>query len=402
MTVRMLLLAVASWLAAPAAYGLDLSCPDGAKDSGYAKHQRTRGCILHVGGRSWLHGPLMRWHGNGRLATKESFVRGVREGEFTSWWESGRLRSTGSYAGGEPAGSWTFWDEAGRVTSTVTYTERGAIREDFYPSGKPRATGTLREDGKVDWWKLYDQDGSERARCDFGEGLLTAPVDPDCRLIAEEVEPRGFAPPRAKGEVDEEGTATIALGSQSYAFTTPPGWVADAAAGLSEGLALVFVPTGTAWRESGRNMSVRAVPKYGQSLQNLIDEDRARTAQRLGEYEGALPPRRCPLGRVEAKILGYTWVEHPESPAIPGRTKQMREAVAYVDASPEVALVVTLVCDHPTKMRDALPAFLALIESPRAVATPLAPTPAGSRSPSVGVFPDTAGPETQARSAVGR
>src|SRR5512133_1635765 len=129
MTVRMLLLAIAGWLAAPAAYGFDLTCPDGAKDSGYADHQLTRWCTLDADGRLWFHGPLMRWYRNGRLATKESYVRGVPDGEFTSWWESGRLRSTGSYAGGEPAGTWTFWDEAARVISIVTYMERDAIRE---------------------------------------------------------------------------------------------------------------------------------------------------------------------------------------------------------------------------------------------------------------------------------
>lgn len=372
MRARFLPVAIAGLLAAGAADGLDFGCPRGTKDSGFAPHQLVRWCTLDEGGRLLFHGPLFRWHRNGKLASKETFFRGEPDGEISTWWESGRLRSLGSYEMGERVGAWTFWDEEGRVASVVTYTELGEAREDFFPSGATRASGTLRDDAKVGWWYLFHLDGEERARCDFGDGLLELPEDPDCRVIAEEVEPRGFAPPVARGAVAADGSVTVSVGPHVYAFTTPEGWVADATAGAREGFALVFAPAGSAWRKSGRDLHVRAVAKRGRFLQDVIDAERARAGRRVEDYEEfVLPPRAGRLGRIEAWTVSYTWVQRRDSPVDPGATKQMREAVAYIDASPEVALVVTLVCDHRMKMKDALPAFLALIESPRAVSPAL-------------------------------
>lgn len=381
MRLRILSIAIAGLLAGVAARADTFRCPGGARDSGVTPNQVVRWCAVEKNGRLTYHGPVWRWHRNGQLMAKEHFVDGELDGEVPSWWESGQPASLGTFRNGERVGVWRFWDQEGSVTHEIAYGVDAVTRDDLYPSGKRRASGAVRDGGKVGLWLLFHEDGRERARCDFGDGLFVLrPEDHDCRLIAEEVEPVGFARPRPRGDVAEDGTAKVTVGPQTYAFTPPAGWLADPDVGAREGLPLVFLPY--AATDLVRRMTVRPVLKEGRTLQAVVYEERKAIAERVGDYEEFLfPPRRGRFGRVEASTYHYTRMTRPGAPFAVVEGERVLEAVAHVDVSPELVLVVSLTSDWRVPTRDWMPSFLGLIESVRQ-AEPPAATPAPGRPPS--------------------
>ena len=373
--------ALAAALAASVAHGEEFTCPEGAKDSGVKPDQAVRWCAVERDGRLVFQGPVWRWHRNGRLMAKERFVDGELDGEAWSYWDNGRPASLRTHTMGERTGTWRSWDQEGHLVFDEAYTPSGLMKDEYYPSGKKRASGMLREDAKVGLWYMFHEDGREKARCDFGEGLFALPGDDGCRTIAEEVEPLGFARPVAKGSVTEDGFAIVSIGSQAYAFKAPPGWVADAAAGAGEGFSLVFVPEGSTWREPHRNMWVRIILKEGRTLDVVTYDERMEFAKRVGQYqEFLLPPRKGRLGRIEPETLSYTIPTRPGVPFAIVEGREMLGAVAFIDVSPEVVLVVVLAADHKVPMKVNRESFIALVESARPPRpAPPAPAPARAR-----------------------
>ncbi len=367
------LLAMAGLLAVPAARAEEFACPEGAKDSGYREHQVVRWCGYEKDGRIVFHGPVWRFHKNGRLLAKEHFVHGELDGERWFFYESGRPASAGPMRSGERTGVWRSWDEEGHLTAEDGYTDGGVDRDVYYPSGKKRASGMLRDGAKVGFWELYYEDGGKK-RCDFGEGLFALPDDDGCRTIADEVEPRGFARPVPKGTVTEDGVAIVSIGGQSYAFTVPPGWVADATAGAGMGLPLVLYPKGSAWKDPHRNMWIRVILKEGRVLDVVTYDERMAFAKRVGQYqEFLLAPRQGRLGRVDAETLSYTIPTGPGDPFKMVEGRDMLGAAAFIDVSPEVVLVVVGEADYKVPMKASRDPFIAFVSSARPPGAPPPP-----------------------------
>ena len=350
-------------------------CPEGTKDSGAREKQVVRWCGYEREGRVVFHGPVWRFHRNGRVQAKDRFVDGELDGERSTYWDNGRLASQGAVQKGERVGVWRYWDEEGHLAYEEGFSESGLERADYYPSGKRRASGLLRDGAKVGFWELAYEDGG-KSRCDFGDGLFALPDDEDCRKIAEEVEPKGFARPVAKAAVGEDGLATVTIGPQAYAFRAPEGWVADAAAGAAQGVPLVFFPEGSAWKDPHRNMWIKVILKEGRQLDVVTFDERMAFAKRVGDYrEFFLPPRQGRLGRIEAETLRYTIPTRPDAPFAMVEERDVLGAVAFIDVSPEIVLAAVLEADFKVPMKRSRDPFIELVKSARPGRTP-PPAPA--------------------------
>ncbi len=342
------------------------ACPAGTRDSGLKGRQVVRWCGYERDGRIVFHGPVWRFHRNGTVSAKERFVDGELDGEVWTYFEDGRPASQGTIQKGERAGTWRFWNEDGHLAAEEGYTASGVEREVYYPSGKKRASGLLRDGAKVGSWDLWYEDGGN-TRCDFGDGLFALPPgDEDCRKIAEEVEPKGFARPVPKGTVTEDGFAIVTIGPQSYAFRAPEGWIADAAAGAAQGLPLVFVPEGSAWKDPHRNMWIRVILKEGRQLDGVTYDERMAFGKKVGDYrEFLLAPRTGRLGRIEAETVRYTIPTRPDAPFAMVEGRDMLGAVAFLDVSPQVVLAVVLEADSKVPMKRSRDPFVELVTSAR-------------------------------------
>ncbi len=348
----------------------EFKCPEGAKDSGERPGMVVRWCEVVRDGRLLYHGPVWRWHRNGQLEGREHYVFGDAEGEWPSWYANGRRSSLGSFKNGQKYGPWKYWAEDGHLTSEVTYSGSGASSVEYFPSGKKLATGAFKDGAKLGLWVAYNEDGTERARCDFGEGLFALPKDRGCNFIANELDPKGFSRPVPKATVTADGNAVIRIGPQTFAFTTPPEWTADATAGAEDGVPLVFFPKGTGWRKAGRNMYIRPLFKDGKAMKAVMESERASFAGNVAEYEEApLETGKVSSGReYVAKTITYKPVMQTDSPFSIVQDNTIREAAAYLDASPEVVLLVVLACDEEEQMKTSLTGMTSLVESFRAPA----------------------------------
>ncbi len=67
------------------------------------------------------HSTVTNWHDNGEKWLEETYVNGVKEGDFIEWYKSGKKSFKGNYKNGIPDGTWTFWDENGEKISTKNY-----------------------------------------------------------------------------------------------------------------------------------------------------------------------------------------------------------------------------------------------------------------------------------------
>lgn len=363
------LLHVVLLVTTPVAAGVEeFKCPDGAKDSGAVPHQIVRWCeIANLDGRLVYHGPVWRWHRNGQFQSKERYVYGNMEGEVPSWFENGTPSSLGSLKAGKRVGLWKFWDEQGRIQTEVTYVDGGASQVTFFPSGGKKASGTFHDGAKLGLWVYFNEDGSEKARCDFGAGLLALPKNKGCRIIADELEPIGFSRPAARGRVRADGTAVISVGPQSYTVTVPPGWTSDANAGLADRAPLVFFLKGGAWRQSGPNMYIRPLFKEGRSLKSIVDDERQGFASEVAQYkEGPFTAGNLGVKRgVVAKMITYKPVMQTDSPFSVVQDNTIHEAVGFLDVSPEVVLMIVLTANDEKQLKASLASLTVLIESIR-------------------------------------
>jgi MORN repeat protein len=367
--------AMAILLGAPlAVLGEEFKCPEGAKDSGSGPDQIVRWCEVNKDGRLLYHGPVWRWHRNGHLMSKENYVFGAMDGEIPSWFANGKQSSLGSYKNGKRVGPWTFWDEEGRIKVKVTYDEAGAARTDFYPSGKKLAAGSFKDGAKLGLWVYFNEDGSEKARCDFGQGLFALPDDRGCEIIAQQLDPKGFSRPVPAGSVTSDGDAIVRIAAQTYVFSTPTGWVADAKAGAKDRVPVVFFPKGSAWRQPGPNMYIRPVFKDRRTFKAVMEHEKDEFGANVAEYqEAALQSGKLSAGRdFVTKTISYKPLMRTDSPFAVVQSNTVREAIGFLDVSDEVVLVAVLACDDDSQLKASTPALSALIESLKA---PNAPTP---------------------------
>lgn len=365
MTPAMLFMVLSALAAAPSAQADEFRCPEGAKDSGERPGMVVRWCEVTKDGRLLYHGPVWRWHRNGQLEGREYYVFGDAEGEWPSWYANGKPSSLGTFKKGQKYGPWKYWAEDGHLTSEVTYSSSGASSVEYFPSGKKLATGAFKDGAKLGLWVAFNEDGTEKARCNFGDGLFALPTNKGCKFIANELNPKGFSRPVPRATVTPDGIAGIRIGPQTFAFTTPLEWTADATAGAEDGVPLVFFPKGTGWRSAGRNMYIRPLFKDGKAMKAVMESEKASFAGNVAEYhEAPLKTGKLSSGRgYVSKTIDYKPVMQTDSPFGIVQNNTIREAVAYLDASPEVVLIAVLACETEEQMKGSLPAFTSLIES---------------------------------------
>ncbi len=244
----------------------EFRCLEGAKDPApYKPGNVVRWCEIWKDGRLLYHGSVWRWYRSGQMEGKEFYVYGNAEGEWPSWYENGKPSSLGTFKNGNKTGLWKYWDEAGWLKTEVTYSETGNLLTEYYPTGQKKATGESLRSGKIGVWTYWDARGTEKAKCDFGNGLFALPTKP-CQIIANELEPKGFSQPVPVVTTNPDSKAIIAIASQMYQLQIPPGWVADTKVGKDEQAPLVFYPKGGSWRGIEPNIYIRVLYKNGTSF----------------------------------------------------------------------------------------------------------------------------------------
>ncbi|HQR28926.1 MAG TPA: hypothetical protein PLL32_00865 [Anaeromyxobacteraceae bacterium] len=365
LTFRITTMALA--LAALPASAAEFSCPKGTKEAGVGQEKDARWCESMVDGKVVLDGPFWRFYPDGKIASKETFSRGDAVGTYEAWHPNGKLARKGSYKKGLAVGTWRNWDDQGRLRSEVAYKLPRATRTEFFPNGKVRARGDMLDGAKVGTWTLRDESGTVVGTCDFGKGLVTLPPGEPCRLIADGVEPKGFARPAAVGAVDADGGFTIRVGGQAWRFATPGGWVADGKAGAADGLPVVLSPRGTeAWRGPA-TMYVRPVYRDGRDFPGAVAAEGEAFRKSVVDYAERLAGEgKTASGRPwMAKSISYHAAQEAVGGAKIVNDALAHEAVAFVDASDDVVLLLVLASHEEKQVDQALPALRELASSAR-------------------------------------
>jgi hypothetical protein len=343
----------------------EFKCPEGAKDSGYKPGNIVRWCEIERDGHLVYHGPVWRWHQNGQIKSKENYIYGNGEGEWQAWFENGKMSSLGSYRDGGKTGLWKYWDSSGNIKTEVTYNESGNLWIEYYPTGRKKAEGkAIYRSGKIGSWTFWDEAGNEKARCDFGEGLFVLPNDA-CRVIAEELEPKGFSRPVPKALKTEDGKASLRVDSQIYEFTTPSGWVADVDAGKKDNTPLVFYPSSSTWRGSGPNMYLRVLFKEDKPFKSVVEREKENFQESVAEYQ----EKQQKLGKSKGgkdyitKVISYKPLVHTDSTFSIVSSNVICETISFLDVSDKVVLMLVLTSQSESQMNESLTSMLTLVSS---------------------------------------
>jgi hypothetical protein len=297
------------------------------------------------------------------MASREIYVHGNAEGETPSWYENGTPSSRGTFRDGNKIGTWRYWDESGHLTTEVSYSPQRNSLTTYYPSGHKRAVGAFVNGAKVGAWIFWHPDGTERARCDFANGLFVLPDGP-CHLIADSLEPAGFSRPLPTGEVAPDH-ATIHIGTEAYELRAPARWVADAAAGREDRIPLALYPEGSAWKDSGPKIYLRALFRDGRSFQKTVDDERLGFREEVAVYHSlALRRGRLPNGtRLVSAAISYRRTISTDSPFEIVAPDTTFEVTTFLDASSRVVLLAVLASTTRAQRDTNLPAFNSLLNS---------------------------------------
>jgi hypothetical protein len=325
----------------------DFKCLDGAKDPApYKPGNVQRWCEIWRDGRLLYHGSVWRWYPSGQVQSKEWYVWGNAEGEWPSWYENGKMSSLGSFKNGTKVGTWKYWNESGQLATEVTYSDPLSSWKEYYSTGRTKATGATFASEKVGPWTYWRENGTEIASCDFGDGLFSLTTEA-CRVIAEQVEPKGYSRPIPKVSISEQGMAVVKVASDSYKLVIPKGWKADTEAAKKERVALALVPNEGKWRDSGPSMYVRVLPKEGRSFEATVGDEEKAFEENVADFiEGGETRAKLPdAGRVLTKFVTYKPTVATDSPFSIVAENTVHEQVSYVDVSADVVLIAVLACN---------------------------------------------------------
>lgn len=327
----------------------------------------VRWCEIERDGRPLYHGPVWRWHRNGRLHVKEYYLNGNAEGTWTSWQENGKPGSSGTFRAGRKIGTWKYRDSEGRLKTEVTHAADGNRWTHYYPSGRKRATGKALSSGKVGTWTYWQAAGAVKARCDFAQGLFAAP-DAPCQVIADELDPKGFSRPVPEARAGDGGVVQLRIASQTFELHAPSNWTADTGVGARDQVSLVLLPRGTTWKAPGvTQIYMRVLFPEGQSLDQTIEQEREDFEASVADYqEHAIARGSLQAGQGYAvKTISYKPLLRTDSPFAVVSDTVVSEAVAFVRASDQVVLVFVLTCRDQAQLKDAMGHLSGVIESLR-------------------------------------
>lgn len=91
-------------------------------------------------------GPFERWYIDGTKEYEAVFVRGKKEGTTVRYHPNGRLASRQQYHDGERNGPSVSWNPKGEK-----------VKEENWTDGRPDGTWTIWEDGRVAWQHTFDR-----------------------------------------------------------------------------------------------------------------------------------------------------------------------------------------------------------------------------------------------------
>ncbi len=343
----------------------EFKCLEGAKNPApYKPGNVVQWCEIVKDGRLLYHGSVWRWYPSGQMEGKEFYVFGAAEGEWPSWYENGKPSSLGTFKNGTKSGLWKYWDASGWLKTEVTYSENGNLWAEYYPSGKKQAAGASLRSGKIGKWTYWDKNGTVKAECDFGNGLFSLPTK-SCKIIADQLDPKGFSPPIPVVKLTPEAKAVVDLAAQSFSFLVPFGWTPDIEAGKKEQTPLVFYKQGDSWRGTGPNIYMRILFKKGVSFDNLVKNDAEDFRENVAEYsEKNIANDLLRNGRkCISKTISYKPVQQTDSPFGIVSNNIVHETISFLDVSDQAVLMVVLTSHNEQELIDASPSFTSLVKS---------------------------------------
>jgi hypothetical protein len=339
--------------ALPAQANEPFKCPPNTKASDYQPGHIVRWCEVNRDGRVLYHGPLLRWHRSGALASREFYDYGKGTGNWEAWHENGKPSSKGRMEKGSRTGKWTFWHEEGWRKTEVVYGPARNNWVEFFSNGKRHYTGDVLRSQKIGKWIEWNPDGSERRRCDFGEGLFKLESEA-CKGIADSLVPKGFSRPVPKVSVAAQAL-TLQVASEKFGFVVPAGWRVEVEAVRRDGLAFALIREGGQWRDNAPQMWARILYREGRSFEKNADIAFTDIERNVDKFKGE-PAVRFKTERgldVARQQLAYNTSYGTDSPFAIVTDQVQHESVAIIDLSSNISLM--LVLTSPTQAaRDAL------------------------------------------------
>jgi len=123
---------------------------------------------------SEMNGIWMTFHPNGMMQDSGNFVDNKREGVFLGWHENGQERINARYKKGHPADScFRFFEDGQLAELSITDDWGNGIAQEYYPTGKIRLVGKLREGKREDLWILKREDGTRLMQLAYLQDSIT-------------------------------------------------------------------------------------------------------------------------------------------------------------------------------------------------------------------------------------
>ena len=122
---------------APSHEIVEVHWPDGSL-------RERRQVLLVADGTTIDDGPFERWYIDGTKEYEAVFVRGNKEGMTIRYHRNGRIASRQEYHDGKRNGPSVSWNEKGEK-----------VKEEHWADGRPHGTWTVWEDGKVAWTHTF-------------------------------------------------------------------------------------------------------------------------------------------------------------------------------------------------------------------------------------------------------
>jgi antitoxin component YwqK of YwqJK toxin-antitoxin module len=121
-----------------------------------------------------MSGRWMTFHTNGMLKDSGNFVDNKREGVFMSWYADGQQEMNARYRKGYPTDScFQFFDNGQLEEISITDEWGNGIAQEYYPGGKIRMLGRLREGKREESWILKREDGTRLMQLEYLQDSIT-------------------------------------------------------------------------------------------------------------------------------------------------------------------------------------------------------------------------------------
>ncbi len=110
---------------------------------------------------------------NGNLNMKGNIFGDRKNGDWIFYYENKQLKAEGAYKDNLKTGPWIYYNEDGSIKARAIYKEDVGIYNEYYNSGKLKATG-LNAFGKSDsTWIYYYENAAKKAVGNYENGLKT-------------------------------------------------------------------------------------------------------------------------------------------------------------------------------------------------------------------------------------